>query len=182
MAPKTGPQAKVHIGANCQGCGGKERWTGNCGDTLRPSSSGLRWKRLKAARRLASYPVNTKDPSQRDSVLEPANGGRPILSLKQPFETVPKSGPSHTRRIALYASIAADRPMPIRTERICLDVPHFSRFVVWRLGLTILSLVSQILLCDDKIVKFELYSRIPLLRLTELSNVNRIQCQQLSVL
>ena len=30
------------------------------GDTRRPSSSGLRWKRSKAAKRLASYQVNTR--------------------------------------------------------------------------------------------------------------------------
>ena len=59
-APKTGPQAKVYNGVIHRACGGAERWSRNGGDTRRPSSSGLRWKRLKAARRLASYRVNTR--------------------------------------------------------------------------------------------------------------------------
>ena len=32
-------------------CGGAERWSRDGGDTLRPASIGLRWKRSKAARR-----------------------------------------------------------------------------------------------------------------------------------
>ena len=60
LAPKTGPQAKVYNGAIHRACGGAVRWSRNGGDTRRPTSFGLRWKRLKAARRLASCPVNTR--------------------------------------------------------------------------------------------------------------------------
>ena len=52
--PKTGPQAKENIGAFHQTCGGAIRWSRNGDDTRLPASFGLRWKRLKAARRLAS--------------------------------------------------------------------------------------------------------------------------------
>jgi len=57
---KTGPQAKVHCGAIHRACEGAERWSRNGGDTRRPTSFGLRWKRSKAARRLAGYRVNTR--------------------------------------------------------------------------------------------------------------------------
>ena len=58
LAPKTGPQAKVYIGAIHRASGGAKRWSGNSGDTRRPASSGLRWRRLKAARRFVSYRVD----------------------------------------------------------------------------------------------------------------------------
>ena len=60
LAPKTGPRAKVYNGAIHRACGGAERWSRNGGDTRQPTSSGLRWKRSKAARRSASYRVNTR--------------------------------------------------------------------------------------------------------------------------
>ena len=58
-APKAGPQAKVNNGAIHQACGGAERWSRNGGDTRRPTSFGLRWKRLKAGRQSARCRVNT---------------------------------------------------------------------------------------------------------------------------
>ena len=60
LAPKTGPQAKVYNGVVHPACGGAARWSRNGGDTRRPTSFGLRWKRLKAARRLASCRVNSR--------------------------------------------------------------------------------------------------------------------------
>ena len=53
-APRTGPLAKMYNGANHSARGGTVQWSRNDSDTRQPASSGLRWKRLKAARRLAS--------------------------------------------------------------------------------------------------------------------------------
>ena len=60
LAPKTGPRAKVYNRATHPARGGAEQWSRNGGDTWQPTSSAWRWKRLKAARRLASYRVNTR--------------------------------------------------------------------------------------------------------------------------
>ena len=60
LAPKTGPRAKVYNRATHPARGGAEQWSRNGGDTWQPTSSAWRWKRFKAARRLASYRVNTR--------------------------------------------------------------------------------------------------------------------------
>ena len=50
----------MYNGAIHRACGGAKRWPRSGGDTQRPKSFGLRWKRSKAARRLANCPVNTR--------------------------------------------------------------------------------------------------------------------------
>jgi hypothetical protein len=59
-APKTGPRAKVYNGAEHQARGGAGQWSRNGDDTRQPTNSALRWKRLKAVRRLASYRANMR--------------------------------------------------------------------------------------------------------------------------
>ena len=83
-APKTGPRAKVYNGAEHPARGGAVQSSRNGDDTRQPTSSGLRWKRLKAARRIASYPVSTTFIPTR---FEPGNGNC--------WKTVPASSVKH---------------------------------------------------------------------------------------
>ena len=60
QTPKTEPQAKVYNGTDHPARAEPVQWPRNTDDTRQPKSAALRLKRLKAVRRLASYPVNTK--------------------------------------------------------------------------------------------------------------------------
>ena len=60
-----GPKSWTHKlrcinGASHQACGGAERWSRNGDDTRQPTSFGLRWRRLKAAKRPASVSTTAR--------------------------------------------------------------------------------------------------------------------------
>ena len=93
-APRTGPLAKMYNGANHSARGGTVQWSRNDSDTRQPASSGLRWKRLKAARRLASVStigLQLKSTSCSDQSRPHPSG----CTLFSPFRG-PVIGANHT--------------------------------------------------------------------------------------
>ena len=82
-AARTGPRAKAINGADHQARVGPVQWSRVDGDTRLPTSSGLHWKRLKSARRIAGYPAHLASLSQpRRRASRSQTGGR--LSVEKP--------------------------------------------------------------------------------------------------
>ena len=112
MASKTGPRAKAYNGASHQTFGGPVRWSKNRGNTLQPTSSGLRWNRVKPARRSSSLSTIVH-PHKTTSCPD---GGRP------PVDHSAKTEPTAT---VIYCRVKTDKRSRIVNDPNRADDPQY---------------------------------------------------------